>query len=879
LNQSESFQYAPPVRPAREPHRPQWPHHHLDLRRYAYDTANELVSQTDAKLQTSTFTYDILGRLTQRVEADMTCVWVYDTALNGIGKVASAGITAGPSAGYQRSFAYDTLTRPTQATVTVGGTAYSFAATYDARSRLSSVAYPSGLVLDYTYTSLGYAQQIVGPGGLAYWTANARDAELHLTQETAGNGVVTTQGFDVATGRLNTILAGAGNIVQNFSYTYDVLGNVLTRADTNESLTETFTYDNINRVTSATVSASVAPVKLFAYDAIGNLLSKSGVGNYAYPLAGSALPHAVTSISGGAVSTTFTYDPNGNQTSGLGRSISYTSYNKPASITQGSGTLFFSHDVDHQRFKQVSPEGTTLYFDAFGVHSELFVAATSQWYDFIGSGGSMVGVRVLQPNNSVTTRYFHTDNLGSIAVITDESGAVVERDSYDAWGKRRFPNGADDPSGSLTSQTTRGFTGQEELTDVGLVHLNGRVYDPLVGRMMSADPFVPDPMNGQAWNRYSYVINNPLALTDTNGYCFLGMCSWGKAVSTFFNRTIGAVFRAVPVLGSLLEIAASALCIASVVCAPYAAVVAGLTTSFVAGVTSGSLSYALRAGLIAGITAAAFYEVGELTTHNPAFGTSQYFENVAGHALVGCASAVASGGKCGPAALAGAAGSAAAPFVSRDFTTGLVESSVLGGVASVAGGGKFANGAITGAFGYLFNSAAGALRGWGIGSAVGAWGAGLLGVETGPIDLAVIAAGRWVGGAIGAALGDWLTGPNIVAMSSGDGTSGGSGSGSGGSGGSADGSDPDKDLKSQYDTSITRRGSQYPNVQTDVGAQEFQQNLQSNGYNVETQNGGTTVLSDGTNTWTIYTRTSTGMPGAQFVGANGSIVKYSLGGP
>jgi hypothetical protein len=179
----------------------------------------------------------------------------------------------------------------------------------------------------------------------------------------------------------------------------------------------------------------------------------------------------------------------------------------------------------------------------------------------------------------------------------------------------------------------------------------------------------------------------------------------------------------------------------------------------------------------------------------------------------------------------------------------------------------------------LFNSAAGALRGWGIGSAVGAWGAGLLGVETGPIDLAVIAAGRWVGGAIGAALGDWLTGPNIVAMSSGDGTSGGSGSGSGGSGGSADGSDPDKDLKSQYDTSITRRGSQYPNVQTDVGAQEFQQNLQSNGYNVETQNGGTTVLSDGTNTWTIYTRTSTGMPGAQFVGANGSIVKYSLGGP
>jgi RHS repeat-associated protein len=259
------------------------------------------------------------------------------------------------------------------------------------------------------------------------------------------------------------------------------------------------------------------------------------------------------SISGGTVSTSFTYDPNGNQTSGLGRSISYTSYNKPSSITQWSSTLFFSHDIDHQRFKQASPEGITYYFDAFGVHTELFVAAASRWYDYIGSGSSMVGVRVLNPDESVTTRYFQTDNLGSIAVITDESGAVVERDSYDAWGKRRFPNGADDPTGSLTSQVTRGFTGQEELTDVGLVHLNGRVYDPLIGRMMSADPFVPDPMNGQAWNRYSYVINNPLALTDTNGYCFLGMCSWGKAISTFFGRTFGVLFRQVPYWGACLR--------------------------------------------------------------------------------------------------------------------------------------------------------------------------------------------------------------------------------------------------------------------------------------------------------------------------------------
>jgi uncharacterized protein RhaS with RHS repeats len=166
----------------------------------------------------------------------------------------------------------------------------------------------------------------------------------------------------------------------------------------------------------------------------------------------------VTSISSGNINTTFTYDPNGNLTQGLGRTISYyASYNKPSSITQGSGTLFFSHDVDHQRYKQVSPEGITYYFDALGLHAELFVSSITKWYNFIGVTSSMVGVCVLGSDSSIATRYFHTDNLGSIAVITDESGAVAERLSYDAWGKRRYPTGQDDPSGHIESQTTRGL--------------------------------------------------------------------------------------------------------------------------------------------------------------------------------------------------------------------------------------------------------------------------------------------------------------------------------------------------------------------------------------------------------------------------------------
>jgi RHS repeat-associated protein len=686
---------------------------------YTYDTLSELISQTDAKFQTTTLSYDLLGRMTQRVEPDMTAAWTYDTAAHGIGQLAACSITAGPSAGYQRTYSYDTLTRPVQVAITVGTAIYAISGAYDANGRPSQVTYPSGFAVGYAYTALGYVQQLTNAAtGQALWTANARDAELHLTQQTAGNGVATVQSFDAPTGRLTSIVAGTGNAVASFSYTYDAIGNVLSRGDGNTELSEIFVYDQLNRLTSATVAGNVAPAKSFSYDPIGNLLLKSDVGTYTYPAAGEVRPHAVTSISGATIATTFSYDANGNQTSGLGRTLTWTSYNKPASITQGAKTISFLDDMDHQRFQQTEPAGTTTYLDGFGVHVELFTAATTQWNEFLSVGGAMVGVRFNNVTSAtVSTRYFNFDHLGSVAVITDETGAVLERLSYDAWGKRRFASGADDITGSISSQTTRGYTGQEQLADVGLVHLNGRVYDPFVGRMLSADPTVPDPTNGQAWNRYSYVINNPLLLTDPTGY------SWNPigAIGDFFTglgTAFGNLFRKFPILGNIFEIGATAICVSIPVCAPFAPLVAGLTSAFVAGVTTGNLETAVKAGVISAATAVAFNAIGDLTeglpgatgvngAHGiPEFGSPAWAFNVSGHAAVGCGSAIASGAKCGPAALAAAVTSAAAPLINgKGFVAGLVANTVLGGVASVAGGGKFANGAVTGAFGYLFNAA------------------------------------------------------------------------------------------------------------------------------------------------------------------------------
>jgi len=86
----------------------------------------------------------------------------------------------------------------------------------------------------------------------------------------------------------------------------------------------------------------------------------------------------------------------------------------------------------------------------------------------------------------------------------------------------------------------------------------------------------------------------------------------------------------------------------------------------------------------------------------------EYFGNVAGSALVGCASAAASGGKCGAGALSAGVNAAAGPLINGpNFALNVASHAVVGGLASVAGGGKFGNGAVTGAFAYLFSPNAG----------------------------------------------------------------------------------------------------------------------------------------------------------------------------
>jgi len=187
----------------------------------------------------------------------------------------------------------------------------------------------------------------------------------------------------------------------------------------------------------------------------------------------------------------------------------------------------FDYGPERARTRQVKVQGattTTIKYVGTLFEQVAKTGAATEYVNYVFAGERRVAVYARDngatPNEAV--RYLHQDHLGSVDTITDESGGVVERLSYDAWGKRRTASGEDawkDSVIPITAATTpRGFTDHEHLDDFELVHMNGRVYEPVLGRFLSPDPFVQYPESTQGFNRYTYAVNNPLSFTDPNGY-------------------------------------------------------------------------------------------------------------------------------------------------------------------------------------------------------------------------------------------------------------------------------------------------------------------------------------------------------------------------
>jgi RHS repeat-associated protein len=495
----------------------------------------------------------------------MVSDWIYDAASHGIGRlqITCTSASSNPtctSATTTKTFTYDATGRPSTTTINTDATNFTYSTTYNTTNgAIDTITYPSGLVTKAIYNAFGYLCSIAdtagsptctgGGGSSVFWTGNTSDAELHLLQQTAGNGVATTDTFDANTGLLTNVRSGPSNAVAQFDYSYDTIGNLTYRSDDYLGVFERFCYDNLNRltnsatgasgVTTCTSSGSGITTKTIGYDQLGDIASKSDVGTYSYPASGSGsvLPHAVSSITGtvnGVTNPSYIYDLNGNMTGGAGITATYTAFNMAATITQGTTTIGFTYDSDHQRIKQCigtsCATSTTYYLNdpaTGGMSEQLISGSTTTWHDFLIIGGHIFGERFSVVGGSTTWNYFVLDHLGSVAVNTDATGAVTERLSYDAWGRRRNSDGTDNTTCSLTSATTRGFTGHEEMDSICGINANARIYDPTIGRFMSPDSQVQNPLDDQSLNRFSYVGNRPLSAVDPTGH-FGGECCVGS---------------------------------------------------------------------------------------------------------------------------------------------------------------------------------------------------------------------------------------------------------------------------------------------------------------------------------------------------------------
>lgn len=335
-----------------------------------------------------------------------------------------------------------------------------------------------------------------------------------------GNGVITEENYDHS-GLLLDSKSGYDNdkdFIRSLEFDYDANRNVRTRYDRRLSVMQNYIYDSLDRVTNVYIDTKNDSSSLeYRYDELGNITYRTGLGSYSYKTDNSTRPHAVTKIG----NTIYNYDANGNMTNGEGKSFSYSVSNKPIYIKKGSTTVTFEYDLNDERIKKTS-SGTTTYY--LGKDYEIVQNGNSveeKAYIYLNGRALAVYNKRVTSDISYETHYLHYDNLGSVDTITNNLGIIAQRFAYKPFGERlaldKFGDNLEEDFG-----VNRGFTGHEHIDEVGLIHMNGRIYDSKIGRFISADPNIFHVFDTQGFNRYSYTRNNPLKYIDPSGYFDFG---------------------------------------------------------------------------------------------------------------------------------------------------------------------------------------------------------------------------------------------------------------------------------------------------------------------------------------------------------------------
>ncbi len=443
-------------------------------------------------------------------------------------------------------------------------------------------------------------------GRLSYWKLSDLDAEGRIAAEIYGNGLTNQYDYQEDSGQLLNITTLQGSqTIRSLHYTYDRMDNVTSRYDAINNIREEYYYDQLDRLTTNRLTGTNHQHQdnpLFnrdytvRYNAEGNITYKSDVGRYIY--ADPDHVHAVTR----AGNHTYTYDANGNMLTGGGRTIDWNGFNKPERITSGEQWVAFKYDPARQRYLKQNQQGEKTWYLGKVYERVEDADGNTQHKQFIYVDGRLVALNVDVTKTdgeghaaSVDRqiRYNHSDALHSIDLVTDMWGNVVERRNYDAWGKvRPFAWQQDSQNVPQALMQNRGYTGHEQIEEVGLIHMNARVYDATLARFLSADTYIQAPDHSQSYNRYSYVMNNPMKYYDPSGHFWKKI---RKAINRGIKKVTREIFKGVAKVKYLNTVLQTAACVIGgpAGCAGYAAAsTLGSTGSYSDAFRAGAFSYA-----------------------------------------------------------------------------------------------------------------------------------------------------------------------------------------------------------------------------------------------------------------------------------------------
>lgn len=670
---------------------------------YAYDAFGQIIKENTPKGYTDT-NYDNFGRVLKKTISGDGADFITDYVYNSFSQLVSETSKKAIGASIDTfTYGYDNLHRLETTTESNASFTHTTTVSYDSFGRpitgtnvtqeLTTGLSTSITTKNNYNTYNGIMDKMTDANDAVLWQLNTANEKMKSLTETLGNGVTITNAYN-ADGYF-TSQKHSKNSVDVLYNTYDfnaVKGTLNNRQNQVLGTNEVFTYDTLDRLIQWT-NPLTNTLDSNGYDTRGRITTNNKLGTVNYNTNTATGIYKKTSIN-------LTTEGVGYYTNLPKQVVNYTMFKSPISINEsdkGSTDFVYNSHLSRQTMQygfQPNPGATGIYtktksYTDDGSVEILKTPSTITIRTYIGGDAYTAPlyidtVKNLGNNSIVDKKYYlHRDYLGSIIAISDVTGVAVERRQFDAWGNlaKLQQNGiaialpTDGTSAGLM-MLDRGYTGHEHLAEVGLIHMNGRLYDPTLRSFLMPDNFIQQPENTQNYNRYAYVLNNPLMYTDPSGELF-GLGELATAV------VIGAI------------IAATAYTMtAALTDVPFT--VGGLAKATFIGAASAAVTFGI--GSACGTITNLFVKAGVQAVAHGAFqGTmtgisgGNFWSGFAAGALASIASSAFSWDGNGAAKGLGWGSSV------RDSGAGMIAfGTVSGGAGAALTGGNFWQGAVTG---------------------------------------------------------------------------------------------------------------------------------------------------------------------------------------